>query len=369
MRILDRYILKSVLTIFFGCLAAFFFLYIIIDLFSRLDVILQQKISLFFLQQYYTAFIPLIFSQVTPIAMLLATLYTFANLNKENEIIAMRSSGLNIFQISRTVIILGVILSMAIFWINDRFVPSSIMATEQMQAQMEDEKNKNGGKPKTEEQEILTNLTIYGHKNRLFFINKFYVGKDVMEGIVILEHNAKQEITKKIVAGKGYYKDGLWRFLQSITYYFDESGQIEDTSIQDEEVMTFTETPKDFLTQRQHPMYMSIGQLQNYIGRLSRSGASGVIRTLTIELYQRFTTPLTTLLIVMVGIPFALKLRKRATGLSSFGVALVVGFLYYVLNAVSIALGNAGLLLPIISVSLSHLMVLALSVYLIKNLP
>jgi lipopolysaccharide export system permease protein len=190
-----------------------------------------------------------------------------------------------------------------------------------------------------------------------------------MEGIIILEHNQQQDITKKIVASKGYYKDGMWRFLQSMTYFFNESGQIQDTSYQDEEVMTITESPKDFLSQRQHPMYMTIRQLKEYMGKLSRSGATGVMRDLTIELYQRFTAPLTTFLIVLVGIPFALRLRKRATGLSSFGVALVVGFLYYVCNAVCIALGKAGILTPMISVSLSHIVVLFLSIYLIRGLP
>jgi lipopolysaccharide export system permease protein len=116
-------------------------------------------------------------------------------------------------------------------------------------------------------------------------------------------------------------------------------------------------------------MYLTIKQLNEFIGRLSKSGATGIIRDLKIELYQRFTTPLTTALIVLLGIPFALRLQKRATGLSSFGVALTVGFLYYIFNAVCIALGKAGILPPILSASLSHAIVLVSSLYLIRGLP
>jgi lipopolysaccharide export LptBFGC system permease protein LptF len=71
--------------------------------------------------------------------------------------------------------------------------------------------------------------------------------------------------------------------------------------------------------------------------------------------------------IVIVGIPFALTIRRRATGLSSLGIAIMVGFLYYVVNAVSIAFGKAGLFPPILAASLSHIMFLSLGLYLIRQ--
>ena len=71
MRILDRYILKSVLSIFLLCFAVFFFLYIIIDLFSHLDEILKNSVQPRLLIQYYSAFLPVILTQVSPISCLL----------------------------------------------------------------------------------------------------------------------------------------------------------------------------------------------------------------------------------------------------------------------------------------------------------
>ena len=85
MCILDRYIFKSLLGIFFGCLLAFLFLYIIIDIFSHLGDILQQHITFSLLFQYYSAYVPIIFVQIAPFVCLLATMYTFSNLNKNNE--------------------------------------------------------------------------------------------------------------------------------------------------------------------------------------------------------------------------------------------------------------------------------------------
>jgi lipopolysaccharide export system permease protein len=366
MRILDRYILKSVLGIFLGCLFTFISLYIVIDIISHLEDILKLQTNLGILSQYYLSYLPIIFVQVAPFSCLLATLYTFGKLNRNNEIIAMRSSGLSIFQISKTVIIFGLVVSLLVFLVNERVVPRALVSTEKTKEEMEADRKKTGQK----EQETINNLSIYGLKNRLFFVNKFTVATNTMEGIVILEHDKQQNVIKKIVANKGVYKDGLWRFYKSITYNFDENNQVKnEVQYLEEEIMDIAETPTEFLTQRQHPDFMNITQLNNYIWKLSNSGATTVIRNLKVDLYQRFTFPLTSIIIILLGIPFSLRMRKRATGLSSLGLSIMVGFLYYVLNAVSIALGKAGILTPLLATSLSHITGLFASLYVINTLP
>jgi lipopolysaccharide export system permease protein len=366
MRILDRYILKSTLGIFFGCLFMFLFLYIIIDVFSHLDEILKQQTNFFVLAQYYLSYLPIIFVQVAPIACLLSTLYTFAKLNRNNEIIAMRSSGLSIYQITKTVLIFGVIVSLFVFWVNDRFVPRSLSLTEKIKSRIENDRQKRQDK----KQDVVYNLSMYGLKNRLFFVNKFILSTNTIEGITILEHDNHQNLIKKIVANKGLFNDGLWTFYQNFTYNYDQNGQIlDEPQYAQEEIMDIPEKPRDFLTQRQRPDFMNIVQLEDYIWKLSRSGATTVIRNLNVDLYQRFTSPFTSIIIILLGIPFALMVKKRATGLSSIGLSIMVGFLYYVLNAISIALGKAGILTPLLAASLSHILGLIVSLLMINALP
>jgi len=366
MRILDRYILKSVLIIFISCIFTFLFLYVIIDVLSHLEDILKQQVNFYVLIQYYLSYMPIMFVQVAPFACLLSTLYTFGRLNHNNEIIAMRASGLSIFQITKTVIIFGAIVSLFVFWINDRIIPQSLSLTQKIKERMEQ-----GAKnTKDKKQEVIDNLSMYGFRNRLFFINKFYIAGNIMEGITILEHDEKQNITKKVVATKGIYNNNLWTFYQCITYDFDSDGQIlQEPRYSEEEIMAIPETPRDFLTQRQRPDFMTIAQLDDYIWKLSKSGASTVIRNLKVDLYQRFTSPFTSMIIILLGVPFSLIMKRRATGLSSIGASLTVGFLYYLLDAVSIALGKSGILIPIVAVSLSHVAALLTGLYLIANLP
>ncbi len=366
MRILDRYILKSIITIFFSCIFVFLFLYVVIDLLSNLDEILKHRATLILLIRYYLSYLPVMFVQVSPFACLLSTVYTFGRLNHNNEIIAMRSSGMSIFEIARDALIFGLLISMAVFWVSDRFVPSSLVENQKIKTQIEEDVTKN--KPKISE--TITNLSMYGLRNRLFFINKFSPGTKTMEGITILEHDQHQNLTKKIIAPKGIYQDGLWRFFQSITYSFDQNGQVIDEPVyMEEEIMSIPETPQEMASLRQKPEQMNIRQMQNYIWRLSKSGATGVTRNLKVDLYQRFSSPFTSLIIIFLGIPFSLMMRKRATGMSAIGVSIMVGFFYYVLDAVCLALGKSGLLMPSLSASLSHMIVLTTSLYLITRLP
>lgn len=365
MRILDRYILKSVCQILFTCLFTFLFLYIVIDIISSLEDILKNKVEPVILIKYYLSYLPIIFVQVAPFSCLLATLYTFGKLNRDNELVAMRSAGLSIFQITRSVIILGAMISFLVFWVNDRFVPSSMVSNKKIKEQIE------SGMKKDKEHEAITNLSMYGLKNRLFFVNKFSPATNNMEGIIILEQDRHQNVTRKIVANEGEYKNGYWIFYHCVTYELDDNGQIRgEPTYADEEVMgDINETPYDFLNQRQQPDTMTIAQVNDYLNKLAHSGATTVIRNLKVDLYRKFTEPLTAFIIILLGIPFSLKIKRRAAGLASLGLSIIMGFLYYVLSAVGVALGKGGMLIPSLAASLSHVIAIIAAVYLIHSLP
>jgi lipopolysaccharide export system permease protein len=315
--------------------------------------------------QYYLWYLPIMFGQIAPFACLLSTIYTFSKLNHNNEIIAMRASGLSIFYITKTVIIFGAVISLLVFWVNDRLIPQSTSITQKIKIQIEE----GVANKKDKKHEIINHLSMYGLKNRLFFINKFYPATNTIEGITILEHDEKQNLIRKIVASKGVYEERLWKFYNSITYNFDNNGQIIDEPLfMEEEIMTIPEGPKDFLAQRQRPEAMTISQLESYIWKLSKSGATNVIRNLKIDLYQKFTSPFTSLIIILLGIPFSLMMHKRATGLSSIGISIMVGFLYYILDAICIAIGRGGIMPPLMTASLSHIIALSFAIYSINNL-
>ena len=85
MKIMDRYILKEFIKALIYCLTAFIFLYIIADLFTYIDEMIRNRVTVRTALVYYGTFVPTIFVQVSPMAALLATIYTLSNLKRYNE--------------------------------------------------------------------------------------------------------------------------------------------------------------------------------------------------------------------------------------------------------------------------------------------
>ena len=148
----------------------------------------------------------------------------------------------------------------------------------------------------------------------------------------------------------------MWKFYQVQTFYLDDRGHvIGEPRYNEEEIMDIPETPQDFLAQRKLPEFMSIPQLETYIWKLSKSGAKSIVQNLKVDLYSRYALPFTSLIIIFLGIPFSMKIKKKVVGLSSIGISVILSFLYYVTNAVSIALGKGGILHPMLSAWLANI--------------
>lgn len=350
------------ISIFLSCIFVFLFLYVIVDLFSRLDDILEKDIAISMLVSYYLSFIPLIFIQVSPMACLLSMLYSLGNLSRNNEIIAMRASGLSALSICRPILLFGVLLSIFIFTINERLIPKMQSFNYKLETKMFET-----NKPQKEK---LYNLAIYGQNNKHFFIDVYYPKRQMMENVVILEHDEQQNVISKIVAKDGFFRGGRWLFRKCIIYYFGRGGKLLGEPFYfPSKFMSLKDRPEDFLRQQKKRMFMNIGQLKDYIKRLSNSGAAAVLRDLKVDLYNRFTSPFSSLVIIIVGIPFALGAKKRGQAIASLGLCIGISFLYYVFNQTSIAMGKLGAIPPLLSALLSHAFFVISSIIAIFHLP
>lgn len=349
MRILDKYILKSVFTIFTFTILMFCFLYILIDTTTQLDEFIDRKVPIPILIEYYVAYFPIILSQpISSVACLIAILFTFSTLSTNNEVIAMRSSGLNFWQITRPAIMFGLIISMLVFWVNERLVPQATEVTEKIRNEnmiLEVDRIR-------KKKEKIKYLTFYGLKNRLYFIDTFDPDKNELTGITIIEHDEQQNIKQKINAYKGVWTGIAWKFYQCNITTFDNIDITKPLKVKvyKDKLMDIKESPEDFLKQRLNVTSMNIRQLQSYIERFSKSGAIKALNNMRVDLHQKIAYPFGNFVIVLVGLPFALMIRNRKGGIFvSIGLALILGFLYYVSNAVSLAFGKSGLFPPILS--------------------
>ncbi len=366
MRILDRYILKSIASIFIGSVIMFAFLFILIDTFGNLQDFIEKKVTMSIIMQYYVSLLPMVLVNTATMACLIATLFTYASLNSSNEIIAVRASGLNFWKITRPALIFALLISALVFLANERFVPQSSLVNEQIRQSH----IKITISDKAKGHQIVKNLTFYGLKNRLFFIDTFDPNTNEITGVTIIGHDQNQNLREKIVALKGTWTGIAWKFhnCQITNYNTNLPNVSNDIKIYPEKLMDIKEKPTDFMKQRLDVNTMNILQLNSYIKRFEHSGAVKTINNLRVDLQQKFAFPFRTIIIVLAGLPFALMTgRRKAVTFTSIGIAVVIGFLYYVMDAVGLALGKGGGLPPIAAAWLAPTIFLSLGLAMIKK--
>jgi len=346
MRILDRYIVKSVSFGYLFILLIFIGLYFIADIFTNLSDILKAKTSLLILVQYYAASLPLIFLRVSPLALLISTLYTFGELNKNNEIISIRASGISIIRIAFPIIFFALFLSVVTLFVQEKTL-------------MQSQKKVDDIKTQFIERSIITtseerNLA-FTSGNRIFFVQKFFPKKGILENVIIFKEGESGRLEKKMVCKKIIYEYGFWIAKDIIEYSLDADGNISDVPTSSlTKKISLKEKPQELLLKRSiFSQFSSLSHLKKEIARLEKVKASNLLTNLTIDYYQKIAEPFTHLFIVIGILPIALEIKKRKAALSSLGIGFIFSFIYYVLSSFSIALGKSGVILPFLSVSLA----------------
>lgn len=360
MKIIDKYITRGFIWPFIYCTFIFLFLFIIGELFSRLDVIVKQNIPFDIIKTYYLACLPAAFVQTAPFAVLLATVFLLGNLNKNNEITALRANGINTLRIITPLLLIGIAISLGVFLVNDKIAPQSSVTTRMIQELYLD-------KNKEERNEKFENVTIFGRDGRLFYARSYDIKKKVLQDVVLLEHDKNQVLKRKITAERMEWTGDKWRFIGCNVFRFDKEGNVlgKPAIFRTPKILQFNERPEDLLKKQTQPEFMNHAQLREYIHLLELESKS-TARKLLVELDYKISLPFASLVVMLIGIPFALN-KVRSKAMASMGIALAIALAFYSVNATFLALGRGGFIPPIIAAWAANVLFAGGGIYLIAN--
>lgn len=361
MKIIDKYMVRGFLGPFLWCVLLFNVMAVIIDIFSFIDDIVKYKIPGASIAAFYVYYLPTIFIQVTPMAVLLSSIFVLSNLNKHNEITAMKSSGISLWRILSPVLIVGFIVSIVVFVVNDRVIPTSSRIANYIRTE-ELEKEKRKESPV----KVVKNVAIYGAGNRIIFARSYDTDKKILNDIIIHEHDARESLTSKITAQSGAWTGEGWRFYKVIVYHIDNSGKIlGEPKFYNEKDIPLKERPSDFANRESRAEYMSYRQLQKYIVNF-RGSSARLVKNLLVDLHYKVAFPFISFVIILIGAPFAI-ITTRGGVLIGIGMSIVIGLLYYAFIAIFIAFGKAGILPPILAAWLGNIVFAALGIHLVNK--
>jgi len=126
MTIVDKYLAREILKCLVVVLAVVVSLFVIAEFFNKADNFMEAGLPISRLIRYLQLKLPQIIAQITPIGLLLSVLIAFGLMNKNNEIIALKSGGVSVYYLLRPVLTIAVFLAILLFSLSEIVVPITI---------------------------------------------------------------------------------------------------------------------------------------------------------------------------------------------------------------------------------------------------
>lgn len=349
MTILDRYILRQVIEMFI--MGVFVFTSIIFA--SDTFITLIRQIALYGIPFKVALMIiilnlPSVFVMTIPMGVLLATVMTLNRLSLASEITVMRSCGIGLNRIAKPIFIFALIMSIASFFINETIVPITTKQSKDLALWALGQKNIPEGKQNFIFKELQNNGTL----KRLFYVG--YCKNKILHNITVLDLS-KADTIQVLQAQDGSTSPAGWQFNRGAIYTVAQEGQILNTTFFENSVAQFGIDLSNELKQnvaKEHNFISLFKYIRQHPDKVSEQ------RNLyLVSLYDKIALPITTIVLVLVGVPLAIT-PPRVRYNRGFLFSILIIFTYYLIRALSISFGEAGSLPPFFAAWMANIVLL-----------
>ncbi len=333
-KLLDKYILKQILEMFIMGVAVFTSIIFASDTF----ITLIKQISLFGIP-FNVALIMIILNlpqvvvMTIPMGVLLSTVMTLNGLSLKSEITVMRACGIGLNRIAKPIFIFAIAMSICSFIINETVVPVMTKQSKDLALWSLGQKNIPEGKQNF----VFKELNDAGSIKRLFYVG--YCEDKRLHNITVLDTSNDGTI-QVLQADEGKTSPEGWEFQKGAVYTVDDNGKVLNTTLFDSSVVKFgLDLSKEL--NKNVAKEMNFTNLIKYIKHNSLDPKES--SALRIELYDKLALPLTTIALVLIGVPLAIT-PPRVRYNRGFLFSILIIFAYYLIRALSISFGEAGTL-------------------------
>lgn len=339
--VLSRHLSRQFLGIFLPVLASFVMLYILIDSFDRMDIFLRHDATFGEAARYMIFKIPLMLTQITPPAVVVAVLIGFGMLSRYNEIVGFRSGGISLVQTAVPVMACAIAISVAALVWNETVVPYS---SRKFQYVNNVEIRKRGMRG------IFRERGIWYHGARGFY-NIDYVDRDsqTMYGLLIYRFSSVDDgfLLRSIVEiPDARWLGDRWAISADSTEQILDEGTPRVVELS-HDAFAIPESIDEFLDVQRNPEELSYAALSERIADLTGKGIDA--SHYLVDLYLKLALPFANAVLALVAIPIAGRLRRHPSIAAIVGIGTSVGFLYWVILGLSRSLGETGTLPPLLA--------------------
>jgi LPS export ABC transporter permease LptG len=340
--LIDRYIVRTCIGQYALVLTAFWSIFVLVDFMDLFDDIQQNKVKGAVVFHYYTFNSPSIAHLLTPVAVLVAVLITFGIMARHNEITAMKAAGLSIYRIVLPALGLSVLLCFLMFEGAEYLLPP-------LNKRAIQDKNVIKGRP-PQSTSANEHRWILGSDGRLYNFDYLQKGDPhagvpaALYGLSIYDVDPTTwQLRDRLYAaravwnGVGYNLERGWRWTFGKRSVFREFSEARTREI---------ERPSYFVRDDPESASMSFAELRRHIFTLEKLGLD--VTRLRVELHRKVAFPMVSLVMTMIGIPFAFVVARRGA-LYGVAVSVLIAIVYWATLAIFDALGNNALLPPLLA--------------------
>ncbi|MGA6828997.1 LPS export ABC transporter permease LptG [Nitrospira sp. NS4] len=358
MTILFRYILREYAKIFLMCFSGLMTIYLVIDFFEKVRRFLRYDASMLDVLSYFALKTPAISFQITPLAILMATLLTLGLFSRNNEITAMRSCGISLPWIASPFLIFAMGISLILLSFSSTVIPLASEKAEQIRL-VKIEKKPAPLAVKPPRPWARTDA------NTLMHISAIEIGGAVLHNVHLYHLQDGFRLDRMTEAATAHYTPEGWVLSQGNQRRFNPNGTVALVEFTQQPI-ELSLIPDDFTTWLAGDSEtMTAREIRHYLARFKGEGFS-FSRLLT-DYYGRLAFPFVTLIMVVVGIALSLRRSGVRGGSMAMGIgqAFVVGFCYWTTHSIAIALGRGGALNPMLAGWMANLLFASFGLYLL----
>ncbi|MBK5278544.1 MAG: LptF/LptG family permease [Bacteroidia bacterium] len=365
MKILDKYILKKILTTFFFVVLIIVAIIVVIDITEKMDKFSENNLSKVVILGYYMDFIPWIAGLIAPITVFIAIVYVTSRMAGQTEIIAILSSGVSFKRFLLPYFFGAMLIASMSFVFNGWLIPKSNRSRLSFETQYFNRNNYFSTRNLHLQLEPDVYLYIQSYNNQTNIGFQF-----------TLEKFKNNELLEKLTADQIQWDSTKmkwslhWWKIHRVGKIFDVKN-ILDSGVSltsgDKLDTTLAISPKDFENENRKYDGMTIPELQQHIDKLKFRGSTGV-EAYEVEKYIRFASPFTIFVLVFMGVIVSARKNRGGTG---FQIALgfFLSFIFILFFMMSRTFAEAGSLSPLIAAWIPNVVFGVISLGMYKYVP
>lgn len=332
MKKIDRYLIKEMfLPAVFG-ISLFTFIFMIDIINSVSQILIVKSVSLLDVLTLFSYLTPQIMTQTVPMGLFFGIMMTYNSMSATSEMVAFQSSGLSLNRLMKTPVVLGIITTFSLYFMQEAVMPVAQSKAEALMRRIA------FSKPTTQfkEKKFVADA---GGMN--LYIDKMN-SESEMSGLIAFVKNDNSLYPTILMVEKAKFGENKLELDNVKSYYIlssakdsinSSTGEVKQVLEKIDVVAGKTEkmeTPKskfmgDFSLSSNSAMAMSIKSLIKKINELKQTGEN--YRQYSNALFQKIYIPLSAIILATLAPLLSIKHSRTIKGLS-LGISLAIIFMY-----------------------------------------